>query len=213
MYKRQAVSNGAFRADLYYRINVVSIFIPPLRDRREDIPLLIEHFLDIFNRENRRSLTIKPEAMNRFLQCSWPGNVRELENCVERTATMTQGDFIQDVHVQCQQNRCMGKILHTQMPHSPCHADESSHDDEGREKRVIPIESKPFGSHTTESSAPQSKSPEKRDDPDNMTEKEKLIWAMEQCGWVQAKAARVLNLTPRQIAYALTKHNIEIKKF
>ena len=201
----EAVAYGSFRADLYYRINVVSIFIPPLRERREDIPLLIDHFLDMFNRENRRNLSITPEAMNRFLHCSWPGNVRELENCIERTATMTQGDLIKDVHVLCQQNRCMGKMLQWQRPSGPCMAPSPEQNEAEAAKRALPFENRPD---------PIAKDEHKKvPHPDNMSEKEKLIWAMDQCGWVQAKAARLLELTPRQIAYALKRHHIEIKKF
>ena len=194
----EAVSKGDFRADLYYRINVVSIFIPPLRQRAEDIPLLIDHFLTKFNEENRRNLSITPEAMNKFMHCSWPGNVRELENCVERTATMTQGDVICDANVSCQQNKCMGQILHLRVPSHPKNEhgsidgptsyDEPEHDE------------MPHYAHAEAGEAPA-------------TERERLIWALEQCGWVQAKAARLLNLSPRQIGYALNKHNIEIKKF
>ncbi len=209
----EAVANGSFRADLYYRINVVSIFIPPLRDRKEDIPFLIEHFLDIFNRENRRQLRISPEAMRQFTQCRWPGNVRELENCIERTATMTNGDVVQDVHVLCQQNKCMGKILHMPQP------TKGGIDCAPPEREVlIPIKEIPpekpqpdSGWVAPDTPAAPIVAPAKA--PSSMSERDKLIWAMEQCGWVQAKAARLLNLTPRQIAYALMKHDIEVKKF
>ncbi|RJX32188.1 MAG: nif-specific transcriptional activator NifA [Oxalobacter sp.] len=205
----EAVTNGSFRADLYYRINVFSIFIPPLRDRREDIPFLVEHFLDVFNRENRKQLRISPEAMKQFMQCSWPGNVRELENCIERSATMTSGDVIQDVHVLCQQNRCMGKILHFHLPNK-----ESSEHVASANETIIPIKEIPQEKPAENpGNVPASASAALPAPPATMNERDKLIWAMEQCGWVQAKAARLLNLTPRQIAYALTKHNIEVKKF
>ncbi|HEY5582285.1 MAG TPA: nif-specific transcriptional activator NifA, partial [Rhodoferax sp.] len=82
------VQAGEFRADLYYRINVVSIQLPPLRERREDIPAMAQHFLDRFNQENVRTTHFSPAAMRVLSSCYWPGNVRELENCVERTATM-----------------------------------------------------------------------------------------------------------------------------
>jgi len=103
----KAVVKGDFRADLYYRINVVSIFIPPLRERREDIPYLVEHFLEKFRLENNRELSISPRALNIMVNCFWPGNVRELENCVERTATMMRGEVIDEVHFSCQQNKCL----------------------------------------------------------------------------------------------------------
>lgn len=76
---------GEFRQDLYYRLNVVRLELPPLRDRREDIPLLVEHFVRRFNRQFKKEITgPAPETMQVFMQYPWPGNVRELENCVER---------------------------------------------------------------------------------------------------------------------------------
>ena len=108
----KAVTNGEFRADLYYRINVVSIYLPPLRDRRDDIPYLVERFLDKFNEDNKRSLTLSPEAMNVFSNCYWPGNVRELENCIERTATMARGNVIREIDFPCQHGKCLTQELH-----------------------------------------------------------------------------------------------------
>ena len=89
----EEVTKGNFRADLYFRINVVSIFLPPLRERKEDIPFLVEHFLHKFNQENDKSIQMTPEALQTLMRCSWPGNVRELENCIERTATMVRSGF------------------------------------------------------------------------------------------------------------------------
>jgi Nif-specific regulatory protein len=106
------VQRGEYRADLYYRINVVSIFLPPLRDRRADIPPLVAHFIDRYNKENRKQLKVTPEAMKVLTSCYWPGNVRELENCIERTATMAQGDTIQDFGFPCKQNKCLTQTLH-----------------------------------------------------------------------------------------------------
>jgi DNA-binding NtrC family response regulator len=80
-----AVNSGALRKDLFYRLNVVSIKIPPLRERKEDIPLLINHFHNTFNaRKKKRVVSISPEAMDILLNYHWPGNVRELENVIER---------------------------------------------------------------------------------------------------------------------------------
>ncbi|MDJ0836102.1 MAG: sigma-54 dependent transcriptional regulator [Acidobacteriota bacterium] len=90
-----AVSSGDFREDLYYRINVVSIRIPPLRERTEDIPLLINHYLDLICKENDRSVPgVAPDVMERLVRYSWPGNVRELRNAVENMAIFCQGDLI-----------------------------------------------------------------------------------------------------------------------
>jgi Nif-specific regulatory protein len=91
----ELVAQGSFREDLYFRINVVTLFLPPLRERREDIPSLVEHFLARYNADSRRGLALSPQALQIMLACNWPGNVRELENCVERCATMTRGAVIE----------------------------------------------------------------------------------------------------------------------
>ncbi|HET7504489.1 MAG TPA: sigma-54 dependent transcriptional regulator [Kofleriaceae bacterium] len=88
------VSRGAFRADLYYRLNVIEIRIPPLRHRREDIPLLAEHFLRRFGSEHNRSARLSAEAMRRLEGYDFPGNVRELENIIERAVALTSTALI-----------------------------------------------------------------------------------------------------------------------
>jgi two-component system nitrogen regulation response regulator NtrX len=89
------IGEGRFREDLYYRLNVIPIEVPPLRTRRQDIPLLIEHFLGRFCAENgRRPKRIAADALAYFLACDWPGNVRELRNMVERLVIMVPGDVI-----------------------------------------------------------------------------------------------------------------------
>jgi Nif-specific regulatory protein len=88
----QAVANGQFRADLYYRLNVVPIVLPPLRDRKEDIPLLFSHFLSKSNERNGRELKITSELLDFFINYSWPGNVREMQNLVERMVILAEGD-------------------------------------------------------------------------------------------------------------------------
>lgn len=91
----QEIRQGRFRRDLYYRLNVVPIHLPPLRDRREDIPLLVDHFLEKYNRENGRSVTkISRQVLDRLLEYPWPGNVRELENCIERAVVMSPADTL-----------------------------------------------------------------------------------------------------------------------
>jgi putative PEP-CTERM system response regulator len=92
----QQIRKGEFREDLYYRINVVPIVIPPLRERREDISLLVEHFLRRYNHENNKKVRgISEEAMESLLRYEWPGNVRELENIIERTVALTRQEWIQ----------------------------------------------------------------------------------------------------------------------
>jgi two-component system, NtrC family, response regulator PilR len=88
------VARGAFRADLYYRLNVVEIRIPPLRQRREDIPLLVDHFLKRFSTEHGRAMSMSPEAMRKLDGYDFPGNVRELENMIERAVALSSGPVI-----------------------------------------------------------------------------------------------------------------------
>lgn len=85
----ELVNLGRFREDLYYRLNVVPIFIPPLRERREDIPLLIEHFLNKFNKKHRKKVLLPKNVIKTLINYDWPGNVRELENTMERLVVMS----------------------------------------------------------------------------------------------------------------------------
>ncbi|MCX7816769.1 MAG: sigma-54 dependent transcriptional regulator [Syntrophales bacterium] len=92
-----AIKKGSFREDLFYRLNVVTLYVPPLRDRREDIPLLAEHFLRHFSSKNGKNIRgFTPQAMDKFLKHSWPGNVRELMNTIERAVIFCQRDFIEE---------------------------------------------------------------------------------------------------------------------
>ena len=185
-----AVSQGEFRSDLYFRINVISIFLPPLRERREDIPLLIENILSRFNRENNTKIKITPDALHVLTNCQWPGNVRELENCVTRFSTLSHSDVIQRSDIPCQMNNCLSSSL-SKYQHQHI---------------IIPINS-------TVDLQKQASAIDDNAYNQPATERERLMNAMEKSGWVQAKAARLLNLTPRQIGYALKKHHLEIKKF
>ncbi|MGQ4808627.1 Nif-specific regulatory protein [Candidatus Entotheonellaceae bacterium PAL068K] len=90
----EAVRTKRLREDLYYRLHVVPIVLPPLRQRREDIPMLVGHFLQRFNTENRKNLKISSAAMDLIVGYDWPGNIRELENCVERMVVMARRDVV-----------------------------------------------------------------------------------------------------------------------
>jgi DNA-binding NtrC family response regulator len=91
----EAMKRGEFREDLYYRLNVISIHLPPLRERREDIPLLIDYFLKKYSRQNQKSISdISKEARNLLLHHPYPGNVRELENLIERAVVLCRGEII-----------------------------------------------------------------------------------------------------------------------
>ena len=165
----EEVEAGHFREDLYYRLNVMPIYMPPLRDRLEDIPELAQFLLSRISRQQGGStLELKESAIRVLMRHHWPGNVRELENCLERAAIMSPNGVIdRDV------------IALT-----------------GLEDQLAPV---------------TSHAPPAEFNTEGMDEREQLIAALEQAGWVQAKAARLLNMTPRQIAYRVRILNIKMK--
>ncbi|HET7543754.1 MAG TPA: nif-specific transcriptional activator NifA [Polyangiaceae bacterium] len=199
----EAVSNGDFRADLYYRISVVPIFLPPLRERQTDIPLLAHEFLRRFNAEHGTSVDFGSDALPVLTMCQFPGNVRELENCVRRTATLAPSSCIHADDFACQKDECLSAALWTSISGAPA-------------RGFVPL---PIGRAPRPMPAASSAALAPEDDEGESTalagrgERSRLIDAMEAAGWVQAKAARLLNVTPRQMGYALRKHDIPIKKF
>jgi len=91
----KAMKDGSFREDLYYRLNVVTVVLPPLRERKEDIPALMEHFLRKYSRENKKNIAgVTAETRDLLMRYSYPGNVRELENIIERAVVLTKGEII-----------------------------------------------------------------------------------------------------------------------
>ncbi len=92
---KEEIRKGRFREDLYYRLNVIPIHLPPLRERRSDIPRLVDYFLEKYNRQNNKSVSkISPKVLDLLLEYPWPGNVRELENCIERGVVMSPGKVL-----------------------------------------------------------------------------------------------------------------------
>ncbi|MFI5305640.1 MAG: nif-specific transcriptional activator NifA [Nitrospiria bacterium] len=156
------ITVGKFREDLYYRLNVIPIFLPPLRERKEDIPMLVAFFLKKFNEENGSLIQIDKGAMALLTEYTWPGNVREIENTIERMVVMAETNSIGADY--------MMKVL-------------SGNFSETRAKEDL--------SFTVES-----------------VERTKIIQALEKSGGIQAKAARILGITPRQIGYKIKKYNI-----
>ncbi|WOH69924.1 nif-specific transcriptional activator NifA [Bradyrhizobium sp. BWA-3-5] len=209
-----AVAKNEFRADLYYRINVVPLLLPPLRERRSDIPLLAAQFLKKFNSENGRTLTFDASAIEVLMNCGFPGNVRELENCVQRTATLAPGPSIVRDDFACCHGQCLSASLRKGA------SDEMAL----HPGPILPAPTKPAILQAGPSAA-VAVSPIGREQAPlapagaplvsgaNMVDRERVIAAMERSGWVQAKAARLLGVTPRQIGYALRKYGIEIKRF
>jgi len=164
------VESKDFREDLYYRLNVMPINIPALRERKEDIPELADFLVKKIAKQQGRPLEITDSALRILVRHDWPGNVRELENRLERAAIFsTNGVIDRDVVA------------------------ETGLEDELQISNATTTPEVNF------------------DDPD-MDEREKVIAALEQAGWVQAKAARLLNMTPRQIAYRIQVLNIKVRK-
>jgi Nif-specific regulatory protein len=96
----ELISQGKFRQDLYYRLNVISIHIPPLRERKTDIPLLVDYFIDKYSKANRKKIKrISTSAIDMLMAYHWPGNVRELENCIERAVLLANDEVIHGHHL------------------------------------------------------------------------------------------------------------------
>ncbi|MCA0045925.1 nif-specific transcriptional activator NifA [Mesorhizobium sp. B283B1A] len=209
----EAVARNEFREDLYYRINVFTVRVPALRERRSDIPLLAAEFLKNFNDENGVTMTLDPGAVEVLMNCDFPGNIRELQNCVYRTAVLAMGASIGRGDFACCQGQCFAAALHKVRSDSLAL----------QSRPMLPA---PGGAAITPAAAGTSPSvavpPETTGEPPlsriahlngtRTTGAEAVIAAMERCGWVQAKAARLLGLTPRQIGYTLRKYGIEIKR-
>src|SRR5205823_715073 len=112
---QRLVQEGKFREDLYYRLNVVKIDLPPLRDRPEDIPLLATHFAQKYARQGERPKQITPEGMEILLAHSWPGNIRELENSIERASVTSKDEHIRPENLPREltappRNRVVGSV-------------------------------------------------------------------------------------------------------
>jgi len=94
------IAEGRFRMDLYYRLNVFPVWMPPLRKRIEDIPLLVSHFIKVYNNKHQKNIHgISPGALEQLMRYEWPGNIRELENCIERSVVLTPGAMIDMVYI------------------------------------------------------------------------------------------------------------------
>jgi Nif-specific regulatory protein len=198
----EAVAKGSFRADLYYRVSVVPILVPPLRERRSDIPLLAREFLNRFNAEHDTTLTHSDAALAQLSTCYFPGNVRELENCVRRTATLAQGSRICAEDFACRHDECLSAVLWKKSSGSPGSFVAAM-------PPAVPVPAVESAA-TTPAVAAAADAGTGASEGD---ERSRLVDAMEKAGWVQAKAARLLGLSARQIGYALRKHDIPVRKF
>ncbi|MDX2204158.1 MAG: nif-specific transcriptional activator NifA [Hyphomicrobiaceae bacterium] len=202
----EAVARKEFRADLYYRISVVPLMLPPLRDRKGDIPVLAHAFLTRFNKQNGRDLRLAQSAIDVLKACGFPGNVRELENCICRTATLAVNETIQASDFGCKQGECLSASLWRSRNASVGAAGPSGlvNFPDDLDTGDVDLDEAPGADEAGRGG---------EDGTGGLrVTRERLLDAMERTGWVQAKAARMLGLTPRQIGYALKKHGIELKK-
>jgi Nif-specific regulatory protein len=216
----EAVDKGEFRADLYYRISVVPVFLPPLRERPGDVSLLAHNFLERFNTENDQKHAFSGSAIETLQRCYFPGNVRELENCVRRTATLARAETIVDHDFACASGKCLSALLWTGSAsgaYPRAHSELSGRTSDAGEA-IAPTNRAAAPVHPTlpeETRAPLD--PAGEDEADGsasrkMIDRDRLIEGMEKAAWVQAKAARLLGLSLRQVNYALKKYNIEMKR-
>ena len=178
------IEEGRFREDLFYRLNVIPLFLPPLRDRREDIIPLTEHFLERFNREHGKNVSFSPGVLDLLMEYRWPGNVRELENLVERAVVLAKSSV---VHVPDLPRPV--RTFPTQESAGPPPVSGVT--------ATTPLAS-PGG---TRESPPRAEYL-------HAMEKEELRKALESAGWVMTRAARLLGWTPRQVAYKMKKHSL-----
>ncbi len=212
-----AVTNGTFRADLYYRISVVPIALPPLRERREDIPPLAAEFLSNFNELHGTSLSLSSEAVKVLCACDFPGNVRELRVACgarrhlrrDRRSSRT----ISRAATTAACRRCYGNPKSPRQPGGHTFRFRSLAERRRSRTNGSRLCSAPMPLAVPAASGAGFSDEGVDSESGGHVERGQLIDAMERAGWVQAKAARLLGLTPRQMGYALRKHEIEIKRF
>jgi Nif-specific regulatory protein len=178
------IETGRFREDLFYRLNVIPIFLPPLRDRREDVLPLTEHFLDRFNREHGKNVSFAPDALDALQKYRWPGNVRELENLVERAVVMARAPLVHVADLP-RAVRLSSLEAPVEPPPTPAHG-------------PAPGEGRPAAGSAGPTRAEQLRA----------IERDELRKALEATGWVIARAAKLLGWTPRQVGYKMRKHGL-----
>ena len=177
----QDVQNGNFRQDLYYRLNVMPIHLPALRERLDDLPDLARFLVNKLAKRQGRTLKISSGAIRLLMAHNWPGNIRELENCLERAAVMSECGLIDRDVIMINQTAMTG---------------------------FAPSQPESYNASPTATGSVPSLASDNGD----MDDRQRVISALEQSGWVQAKAARLLSMTPRQIAYRIQTMNIHVRR-
>ncbi len=198
----QMVAEGSFREDLYYRLNVIPVTLPALRDRRKDIPLLAAHFLAKYSGKlNREIRSISPAAQAKLEAHDWPGNVRELENTLQRAVALARGDVVEDVQVTPRSIATRPTALLSSASVKQAFASEEV-------RRAALDEARPAGA-VTESVALPSEGID-LDGKLAAIEKAYLLAALERTNGHLTNAAKLLGITFRAIRYKVKKHDIRV---
>ncbi len=179
---QDSVNRGLFRSDLYYRLNVVPLRLPPLRERRQDVPLLIDHFLNSSNSRNDKEVALTTAALDYLTGYDWPGNVRELQNLIERLVILADNAVIRP-------------------------------EDISEHLRAIPRSPRPESGLSSTPPPAALLSPLTPPGSLKDLERQQIEAALRRNGWVQARAARELGLTQRQIGYRIRKFGLERPAF
>lgn len=193
----EMVKKGEFREDLFYRLNVIPLNLPPLRERYEDVKLLVQHYMKKFMKEHHKQMSLSKQALETLLDYPWPGNIRELQNTMERLVLI------------CPDGEVVPEMLNHVLPfnYQKMHIKSS---DEPAVKSPTPIHE--------DISQPQQQTPPHAETPTQPLtkssmqdmEKEAIIQALIEHRGIQTKAARQLGMTPRQIGYKIKKYEIEL---
>jgi len=179
----KAVRDGSFREDLYYRLNVIPLFLPPLREREGDVLMLVEHFLRRFNTEHSKDLSFGRGALRQMLRYPWPATCASWRNAVERLVVLSQGASIEEddlplsIRSDC---RCPATRPASWTPAPPLFA-------------RVPV-------RRAESAGNRAR-----------LEKERILRTLRESGGIQTKAAKTLGLTVRQLGYKLKKYGIKLR--
>ena len=191
------VVSARFRADLYYRLHGEALRLPPLRERREDIPALAAQLLKRLSQNRPQPLTLAPGALEALYRCQWPGNVAGLENCLAQAAAQTPGPLIPNL--PCGTAHCQAAGPKGLTP-DPGHSFAPS----PLPPAPLALDPAPF--------PPTLPAPAPAKGKGDLIDRQSVLWALEKCGWVQAKAARLLHISARQMWYAVHKYGIQLKK-
>lgn len=197
---RQAVLSGDFREDLYYRLSVVPLFVPPLRERKRDIPLLCARFIDKYNEEFGRNVSgISPEALAMLTEHDWPGNIRELENAIERAVLLSRGDVlaIDDFSLGMD----LAGVMSLGMELSHRDGDLSFSEGNGIGDAEEPVSEEADGYIET-------LGPDGRPLPLEEIEMRHIKAVLEQCDWNRTQAAKVLNIARRTLLNKINKYDL-----